>query len=87
VDGDVPERVHGALMELAGVGNVERESLQLGTFHGEQLSVRSSKRAAELGVDLIAPDDELSIQIGNIGEGASDVEIVLDVVEGALDAR
>ena len=42
--------------------------------------------ASILDVRRIAPSSELGVEVAEVGEGAPLVEVILDVVEGALDA-
>jgi hypothetical protein len=86
MQGDEAECVDGAVDDLTGLADVQRQWPQGWLLDREEFP-RGSQQGTLVGlVDLVAPLTQLAIAVGDVGELTIGVEVALDVVEVALDA-
>jgi hypothetical protein len=87
VDAHVALGVDDAVVEGVDLGDPDGQRLEHEPLGGEELAPAGVELGAEAGVDLVAPDDGLAIEVVPIVEVATGEEVLVDVVEGPLDAR
>src|SRR5260370_59057 len=74
-------------LETRGFGNPRRQRFQMQRFDGVQLTRNRADMFLVSRVDLIAPLPRPLIQILPTAEGAPRQKVILDEMEGTLDAR
>lgn len=79
--------VHAARMHVVDLGHVHRQRTQVRALDREEVARHGTDLALEAPVDLVAPSQQLRVQVVESLEAAAGAEVVLDVVEGALQAR
>src|SRR5262249_46713971 len=83
---DVAFDIDDPFMKPVDLRNPDWERFQMQAFDGEQLAGNSAEMFFVRAVDAITPLAGLLIQVLPAGEGASGEEVVIDKVEGPLDA-
>jgi urease accessory protein UreE len=83
---DVALEVDDAMVQRVHLGHQRRQWLQARRFGLKQLAGHGLQAALEGGIHLVAPDDRLAVEVSEVIELAASEEVVLDVVEGPLDA-
>ena len=83
---DIALDVHATLMKLVDLGDVRWQRSQRWLLRHPERAGRRPEVPPELEVRCVAPRAKLRVEVAQVGEGAPLVEVVLDVVEGTLDA-
>lgn len=74
--------VDAAAVQVVDLRDIAGEWYEPVLFGGEELDGLGPQALARPVVVALAPGAEVCVQVGEVGEGASDVEVVLDLVEG-----
>src|SRR5450755_93689 len=83
----IPFDIDQPLLQPVDFWNPRRQRLQMQPLDGEQLTRNRADMFLVSRVDLIAPLPRPLIQILPTAEGAPGQKVILDEMEGALDAR
>src|SRR6202789_1607730 len=86
VDVDVSLAVDDPLVEPVALGHVARQRRKARPLDREELARAGVQVALGRGVDLVAPSPRLAVDVGPVVKLAAGQEVVVDVVEGTLDA-
>lgn len=84
---DVAFGIDSTLMKVVDVWNMYRKRNQRRLFLGIERTAARPDFAETTVTDPFAPFDELGVEVTQVYEGSSRIEVTFDIVKGSLDAR